>query len=665
MGKTACSEKIIQDIIKNTGSKVYDVFILDAKTKGNSLILLVKVVSGIPTSSEIHEDILIYEWSFTNTSISTGILNINRIVKLTSQIINDVSMIKIACVFPSENSGFVIIDREGDYHAVFLYDLSQGAICEEFGTPIYGCGTQIYKNLPENLSTITIILKDGIGQIQEDFDENKKLRGINLLLEGNIEETKEKNVIEHGYEEPEGDLEKILVKYAKARGKEIVKNQIINMVKTWDETKLVELADQLVERSLDRESRIRAAPIMLKEEILKDKDKGLILYQLKYIQQTMFCLVDLLYRAGLALNPHLIQVYFKALECAERAVGASELRRLQNEYLIKSRDQNNEMSDPLVAIMFTKAISAGIEAILCERSITEEILQKEGVTGADVFYSKLRKIEEIANGLADYYEQNFANKNDDNMFRTMEIINSVCIYFFNSIQEFRTENLGFYLLESCPYQLELWTANIQLLETIFTKNISRSIQITQSPMCHNKEKLVEQAIELGAILLREMGYNIKWRHEVDNTEYGVQAKELKRKILDITSEINPEKTLEYAISYFDFEKVVELCELMQRYDKLYELVETWKQYNFLEIAFQWYINHYQDLNVLRSPKFKLFDIFEAKYPVELEKFLKLKYKKLLWLFYIRQKRNIDAGPELYQCSEVEQKYSALHVFYVD
>ena len=57
----------------------------------------------------------------------------------------------------------------------------------------------------------------------------------------------------------------------------------------------------------------------------------------------------------------------------------------------------------------------------------------------------------------------------------------------------------------------------------------------------------------------------------------------------------------------------------------------------------------------------MFDVFEERYPRELEEFLKLKYPKMLWLLYIKQKRNVFAGPELVKHAQDETRFSVLQV----
>ncbi len=71
-GKTPCSERIIQDAERNPGVKVFNMSVLDAKMTLTGLYLLVKLVFGTNDSAEVRENLLVYEWTFTDASIAAG-----------------------------------------------------------------------------------------------------------------------------------------------------------------------------------------------------------------------------------------------------------------------------------------------------------------------------------------------------------------------------------------------------------------------------------------------------------------------------------------------------------------------------------------------------------------------------------------------------------------
>ena len=115
---------------------------------------------------------------------------------------------------------------------------------------------------------------------------------------------------------------------------------------------------------------------------------------------------------------------------------------------------------------------------------------------------------------------------------------------------------------------------------------------------------------------------------------------------------------------------MELCEKTNNRKRLYELIEEWKEFGFLESAFHWYVKSYSpeamiEDKVQKVEKFKLFEVFEEKYPNELEDFLKRNYPKMLWLYYIKQKKNDIAGPELSKHAETEKKFSVLQVCFIE
>ena len=123
--------------------------------------------------------------------------------------------------------------------------------------------------------------------------------------------------------------------------------------------------------------------------------------------------------------------------------------------------------------------------------------------------------------------------------------------------------------------------------------------------------------------------------------------------------MNNEKTIELAEKYRNDKKKVELCELTNNRSRLYELLENWNTRAFLEVAFKWYVEYYRDSHDVK--RFALFDVFEYKYPLELEEFLKEYYPKLLWLLYIRQRKNDLAAPEILGQASKEPQFSALKV----
>ena len=132
-----CSARIIQEAEKSApGIKVFNMNVLDAQLHGNQLAMLVKLVSGRNDENELTENIVAYIWGFSSTSIAAGNLIPSQPIVLSSLIIKDISIIRVARIFPSFDQGLAVIDRE-DSHELFLYDSNRVCAQKELLTDIY------------------------------------------------------------------------------------------------------------------------------------------------------------------------------------------------------------------------------------------------------------------------------------------------------------------------------------------------------------------------------------------------------------------------------------------------------------------------------------------------------------------------------------------------
>jgi hypothetical protein len=418
-----------------------------------------------------------------------------------------------------------------------------------------------------------------------------------------------------------------------------------------------ELLEEVVNSELNKEKVPGAAPILRREEIDKDIDKGLIMYRLKYVEQYMVTLVGALADCGVVGKSAAVDaVVWKALECYERAAAALDMRKGQNDCLVKARktEYTSEMvdtnpnpnpnpnlnpdhdSDPdpdlsaeqdqkgpgasrpgadsrpcqrmetldsrYMANMFNKTVAQAIEIVLLERGISKDGLEKEGITAADMFYAKLGGIEDLLHGLGTFYDQNFLNKNDEHMFRVLEIINGVCISALKAVKEARLAHKELYALPMSR-RVFVWTGSQSLIQTLFHKNIAYSRKAILEFHCKNQETLQVQVLMLAELILDEMHLQIAAQGMERYDEYCIAAKELKSQLLDATTAINASETLDLAIRYRAYEKAVELCEMLHKYKKLDKLIEAWRGDDFLEIAFSWYIKAYASSQFLReNPK---------------------------------------------------------------
>ncbi len=519
---------------------------------------------------------------------------------LSSSIIKDVSPVRVARVFPFIGRGLAVVDLQNDYHKVFMYETGRPCIETALDRSVYGCGDSNAEPL-----SATIITRDGLTQMRIAGTESD--RRIDFLGYASLPTESARQAAESPMHPPVSSLsaadaapenfERALSEAARTKGRESSRMRLLACIKNMGGAKTKQAIERFLDRVVSEEREAEVPPIMKKEEVEKDIDKGLIMYQLLYTQQNIKMLLDALKEAGLIGNttsPLDITVW-RAVECLERAVAASELRRFQNEYVVKARKSAAEAmgEDFYYAGMHSTTMSKGIEAVLSKRGITKEVLEKEGVTAADMFYARLGALEELFDGLASYYEAEFRKKNDEHKYKTREIINTICISAMKAVQKSR-EELQFYQgLVPTPRD-HIWTAKISLVQSLFFKQVHPSLELVAEPQCPNKETLQGQAFELVGFILGEMAGQIRALQLDSCSDYYQEYKELKRRMLESTTGLDDEFTLQLAIEYKDFDKTVELCERTEKLERLFQQVEAWKEFGFLQHAFQWYINSYSE-----------------------------------------------------------------------
>jgi len=562
-----------------------------------------------------------------------------RVVQLETQSLMTLPLIRVAHLSALKETGIVVIDREDNYHKAFLYNFNVGYTEKDIPQAIYGCGTYIP-------NAQTVISKDGLIRIEIKTDEMGKPKDL-IITSKEIKEFEE-TLKEQKIELTE-DLEKILCKYSQS--KEFVRKQIICLLKEWGEDKFRNLVKQFLSRILNQ-YRQDTVPIMQREEIDKDIDKGLILYQLKYIKHLMIVCSEIFMRCDYTTLSLSLQIYLKVIECCERAVFAIELRTLQNEMLTKTRTEHNGE-----AIEYIKILNAGIEEVLIRREITREVLERDGLTAADAFYSSLGNVEEIFEGLIIFYERcSFGTKENA---KYMEMINNVCIRSLEAVKIFR--NKMHYLYEPQKhFKHWFWTSNLTLINLLYRKNVTMTSELCKKVNSPNKNILKKQLFKLVRLIFYEMRHQCQLLDPHD--DYYISFDNIKREILEDISSLNEAEALELAIEYKNYSKAVELCESTRNRKRLYELIKKWDDANFLEVAFKWYINYYKDSH--NADKCLLFDVFEKDYYLELEHFLQSWHPKLLWLLYVRKKRNGVANPMILRQAETEQKISVLQVIII-
>jgi hypothetical protein len=535
-----------------------------------------------------------------------------------------------------KETGIVVIDRENNYHKAFLYNFNRGYIEKEIPQAIYGCGTYAP-------NTLTVISKDGLIRIEIKTDEVGKPKDL-VMISREIKEFEE-SLKDQRIELTE-DIERILCKYSQS--KEFVRNQIIYLLNEQGEDKFRKLVEQFVSRILNQ-YRQDTVPVMRREEIDKDIDKGLILYQLKYIKHLMVVYSEIFMRCGFVTSSLSLKAYIKVIECCERAVFGIELRTLQNDMLIKTRAEYKEL-----AIEYIKILSAAIEEALAKRGITKEVLEREGLTAADAFYSSLGNVEEICEGLIVFYERCFFGTKENAKY--MEIVNNICIRSLEAVKTFR--NTMHYLYEPQKYfKHSFWTSNLTLMNLLHRKNVMMTSELCKKVNCSNKNTLKEQLFKLAKLIFHETKHQCQLLDPHDS--YYISFNSTRAEILEDISSLNEVEALKLAIEYKDYNKAVELCESTGNRKKLYELVREWQESNFLEVAFRWYIDSYK--NSPNANRFLLFDVFEEKYYPQLEHFLQSHYPKLLWLLYVRKKRNGVTNGMILKQAESEPRISVLQV----
>ena len=556
--------------------------------------MLVRIIIKSKSTEEFIENLTIYEWTFTDSSIIKGSLNISNFLNLSTRAIKSDSIIIAGELLYTEEWGVAIIIGGNE---IFLFD-STKVYKKVIPQEIIGCGTSLGEDM--NLTLIT-----HTGLLNAKFN----------IKEGRIV------VCAEGIEEISDDIEKVLIQYNKSE------THTLELIKQWEAIKFKKLTHSLLNQVLAGKSQFNV-PIMKKEQVTKEVDKGLITYQLKHINKLMSILIKLLSQLSLE------EIMLKAIECYERSIAAIELRKLQ-----ESTEQ----------IGISMIISKGIRVVLKKRAINEEILEKEGITIADAFYYNLANIEELFGGLAEEL------KSGD--YKTQEMMNEVYLIAIKAVRMCRQgiENKYRVLQRQC-----IWTADIDFIKILYKDYVIRSEELCRMVNCLNKETLKRQIAEMVEIILNEMQQSITIRKLGVSDEYRTDFMTIKKSIFDKVSSLDTESALRLSIEYKEFEKTIELCNKLKDYQKLYELIDEWQAYNFRDICFQWYIKDYKERGT--ESHFALFEVLD-KYADELEEYLKQNYPSLLWLYYIRTKKNALVGPEILRYTQSERRLNILNVNY--
>lgn len=640
---------VIRDVEEKEGLKVFNVEVLAAQIRESALVMLCKVVSGESSSSNVKELLLVYEWTITQDTFASGSLQYTvgsltqtRTVRLESRALTTIPLSRVQHLSALNETGIVVIDREDECHKAFLYDFNVGCTEKAIPQAIYGCGT--YAG-----SRVTAVSKEGIVRIEMKRDEGGNPVDLTITSE-QITAAEDSVEVKEETVEITDDLEKMLCKYSQS--KEFARKEIIRQIKSRGVEEFRKRAEDFANKAANRHNQDNV-PIMRKEEIDRDIDKGLIIYQLKYIQHLMVVCAELFVRCGFASSNLSLLAYVKVIECCERAAFATELRVLQNDMLAKTR--NTQFGDDVSgAIEFTKIFTKGMEEVLKKRGITREVLEKEGLTAADAFYADLGSVEELFAALILVHDKLVLATS--NRCKAIELVNVLCIRALEAVKTFRLTMR--YLYEPQQYfRHRVWSAGMEIVKPLCERNVLVACERCKDVNCSNRSVLKKQVFKLANIVFYEMQRQSLLLDSRD--EYCSEFDKIKANVLTEISPLHREEALELAIEYRSYAKTVELCEHTGNRDKLHELLEKWKDSQFLEVAFKWYVDSYKDSPVAK--RCLLFDVFEEKYYAELEKFLQLHYPKLLWLFYIKKKRNGVASSMILNHAEAEPKFSVLQV----
>lgn len=584
------------------------------------MFTLVKNVMKTKDTEEFVESLIVYEWSFTESSIFKGSLSITNSVKLLKRPMRNAWTIGVCELLCAENFGVAVVGGECEGHVVFMFDSTK--VCMKcVPQEIVGCGVA----LGEGKSVAIITRTDFITAKLDIETSSIALRSEDM----NVEATE--------------DLEKLLIHYNKQR-KQIY---IVSIIKQWGIRKFIELANELVEQALNGKTQF-SVPVMKKEEIANDADKGLIIYQLKYINRLTANLVKVFKNLQFPIENALVDSYYRVVECCERSLAEIEIRKLH-----ECTAWNNE-KQVYAGITFRMLLSKAIKAVLKKRGIGRKDLEKEGTTFADSFYYDLAHIEELFDGLEEVFDKEYANSKD--AFIVQEMMNTICLSACKAAHQSRGDTGDLYEVQQRKF---VWTADLSLIETIYKTFIMKSNELCKAHDCLNKERLKDQVLDLIEIVFSEMESYIAIKNLTIYDEYTVRFICIKQSILDGVSLLSAENALRLAIEYREFNKTIELCNQLKNYQKLYELIDEWREYNFMEVCFQWYVKNY--LAKDNKENFDLFEVFEKRYSEEVETFLRLKYPSLLWLHYIRNRKNKLAASEILRCSQLEKRLPVFNV----
>ena len=345
----------------------------------------------------------------------------------------------------------------------------------------------------------------------------------------------------------EDSFNSLLNEYVKTKRDIKTIEKIEQFLRGFEPHSIQSLFNKFISKLLTQEKGVQAPPMMKRDgDLDRDRDKGLILYQLKYAQQRALNFVLLLKDCQIVRLqiPGLEETINNAIECFERATAAAEMRDCQNQCIVKlrktppkdsGRDEDEKMEktteDCYVASTNGKTIAEGINVVLEDRKISKEELDKEGITAADMFFADLNSIEDMFSGLIKFYEKTFAHKNDEHMFRALEIINKVSINSLEAVRRARKLNPELYsMANSRKY---IWTASMEkIIKILFYKNIVVTAKIVTDYPCQNKENLCNQAFLLSDIILSEMEEQIKTQQLDQYNEYVHEFIDIKQKILE-------------------------------------------------------------------------------------------------------------------------------------
>lgn len=269
--------------------------------------------------------------------------------------------------------------------------------------------------------------------------------------------------------------------------------------------------------------------------------------------------------------------------------------------------------------------------------IPKEEIKQKGNTSSLIFYSHPIKgsdsfIGHLAKTMFQYTFE------DDLQENTLLYLTQIVLDAIKQVQKYRDEFTDYQYRHHAIF----WTMD----SMSFIDPVKRIIDLIPEKIRANESAaLKDRLFELSDALLRELDHAREIEeHNSHDSEYLEKFIFVRGKLITTVEEFSPPYALDLAEKYEDIENTTRFCIELEDYSQIYSLIENQTEKNrspVIQKSMQWIVNDYlarlkkRDHKEAFTFKLQVFDIYQARYSDEIEKFLDA-YPKLRLIFNMRR-----------------------------